>query len=345
MARLEAMSKMGYYPTPEQLTPVIARYLKPNGKGLIRVFDPCAGEGSALKTIGDHLQAETYGIEIDRQRGRIARQKLTQCLITDYHAAQISPKFASLLWLNPPYDWSAREEEIERSERYERTFLRDTVKYLIPSGILVYLIPIRRLDATIARMLSYRFEKIQIYKFPEELFSQFKQIILFGVCKKTPFPDERIFEYLKEAGQGRIAISFLPEVPDSIYGVPTALSLQQPIFRTSVINPKDLEGEIQSHGIQDEIRKITTPLAAAGRMTSVMPLRHGHLAQMIACGFIGGVVFDRNNQNPLIVKGITKKVVDLKIEKEGDLERHIETDRIVITINAFNQSGELITIE
>jgi len=48
-----------------------------------------------------------------------------------------------------------------------------------------------RLDATIARMLSYRFEKIRVYKFPEELFSQFKQIVLFGVCKKTPFPDEK----------------------------------------------------------------------------------------------------------------------------------------------------------
>jgi len=137
------------------LTPVIARYLK-RGKGLIRVFDPCAGEGSALKTIGDHLQAETYGIEIDRQRGKIARQKLTQCLITDYHAAQISSKFAGLLWLNPPYDWSAREEEIERSERYERTFLRDTVKYLMPSGILVYLIPFPFPGSDLANSLIFK---------------------------------------------------------------------------------------------------------------------------------------------------------------------------------------------
>jgi hypothetical protein len=45
-------------------------------------------------------------------------------------------------------------------------------------------------------MLSYRFEKIRVYKFPEELFSQFRQIVLFAVCKNTPFPDERTCEYL-----------------------------------------------------------------------------------------------------------------------------------------------------
>ena len=131
MARLEAMSKMGYYPTPEELTPNIAKYLKPKGHGLIRILDPCAGEGTALKIIGDHLDAETYGIEIDRNRGKLAQQKFTKCLITDYTATQITPKFASLLWLNPPYDWAARRSDLERSERYERTFLKDTIKYLI----------------------------------------------------------------------------------------------------------------------------------------------------------------------------------------------------------------------
>ena len=136
MARLEAMAKMGYYPTPEELTPTISKYLKLKGPGIIRILDPCAGEGTALKIIGEHLRAETYGIEIDRKRGKLAQHNLTKCLITDYNATQIIPKFASLLWLNPPYDWAVRGNDLERSERYERTFLKDTVKYLISGGIL-----------------------------------------------------------------------------------------------------------------------------------------------------------------------------------------------------------------
>jgi hypothetical protein len=80
-------------------------------------------------------------------------------------------------------------------------------------------------------------------------------------------------------------------------------------------------------------------------MVSLMPLRLGHLAQVIACGTLKGVVFDRNRRNPMVVKGITRKVVDSRVEKEGSVEKQIETDRIVITINAFSRTGELITIQ
>ena len=345
MARLEAMAKMGYYPTPEELTPTIAEYLKLRGPGRIRILDPCAGEGTALRTIGDHLGAETYGIEIDRKRGAIAQRKLTRCVVTDYNSTQITPQFASLLWLNPPYDWAAKGKEIERSERYERSFLRDTVKYLIPGGILIYLIPIGRLEGTIARMLSYRFEQMSAYKFPEHLFAQFKQIIIFGVCKKTPFTDESICEHLRDIGAGKISVSFLPESPELIYEVPCSPDLKNFLFRTFEVNPEELEEEIRAHGLDEELQEMTDGRTREGRMVSVMPLRLGHLAQVIACGSLKGIVFDQNHRNPMIVKGITRKVVDCRIEREGNTEREIQTDRIVITINAFNQAGELLTIQ
>ena len=345
MARLEAMAKMGFYPTPNELTPIIARYLKPKEeKGTIRIFDPCAGEGTALKAIGNQLGAETYAIEIDKKRGKEAQNKLTRCLITDYKATQITPKFASLLWLNPPYDWAAREGELERSERYERTFLRDTTKYLTTGGVLVYLIPLKRLDGTIVRMLSYRFEKIRVYRLPEELYKRFKQIALFGILKKKPSTDENVYEYLKDVGNGKIEIPSLPEVPDYVYEVVSSPPLKKFLFRTLEINPQELEKEINQYGLNEEIERMNTIHSLSEKMTSIMPLRHGHLAQLIACGFIKGVVFDKDQKNPLIVKGMTKKAVDYRIEKEGNTEKHIETDKLVITINAINQQGEILTI-
>ena len=345
MARLEFMAKMGYYPTPEDLTPIIAKYLNSKGHGVIRIFDPCAGEGTALKTIGDHLQAETYGIEIDKKRGKEAQNNLTKCLVTDYKSTHISPKFASLLWLNPPYDWASKRETLETSERYERTFIRDTVKYLTPGGVLVYLIPLMRLDRTIARMLSYRFERILLYKFPEDLYQQFKQIVLFGILKKSPSTDDIVSDYLRDAGIGKINIPHLPETPEGIYEVPPSPALNKFLFRTLEINPQELEEEINQYGLNEEIQRMNTTYSLSEKMTSIMPLRHGHLAQLIACGSIKGVVFDKDNKNPLIVKGITKKTVDYRIEKEGDTEKHIETDRIVITINAINRQGEILTIQ
>lgn len=345
MARLESMAKMGYYPTPQELIPTIAGHLKPKDQGLIRIIDPCAGEGTALKTIGDHLQAETYGIEIDKKRGREAQKKLTKCIITDYKSTQITPKFASLLWLNPPYDWAARADKIERSERYERAFLMETVKYLTTGGVLIYLIPLHRLDGTLAKMLSYRFENVRVYRFPECLYKQFRQAALFGTLKKCPSTDETLCEHLKDGGNGRITIPHLPETPDHIYEVPASPRLQRFIFRSLEINPQELEEEINLYGLNEEIRRMNSTSSLPEKITSIMPLRHGHLAQLIACGSIKGVVFDKDQKNPLIVKGITRKTVDYRIEKEGDTEKQIETDRIIITISAINRQGELLTIQ
>jgi hypothetical protein len=77
----------------------------------------------------------------------------------------------------------------------------------------------------------------------------------------------------------------------------------------------------------------------------IMPLRHGHLAQILACGLMNGVVWDREKRRPLIVKGVTKKIVKHSVEIEPDLERHIERDEIKILIRAFDRNGELLTIE
>ena len=345
MARLASLARMGYYPTPEELTPLICRHLKRERPGLIRIFDPCAGEGLALQEIGQHLEAKTYGVELDRERAASAKSRLTKCLAADYQTVLASHGFAGLLYLNPPYDWGARLSEIETSERYERAFLRDAVKYLAPGGVLVYLIPLARLDKKIAGILAYRFEDIRLYKFPERLFERFGQIIVFAHLKARPSEDDFTKDYLIEASRGAALVHWLPEKPEYIYQVPVSLHEGKLVFRSSRIDPGELENEILAHGLFPDLESVLNPSGLSDRITALMPLRHGHMAQLIACGFVNGVVFDRQGQNPLVVKGRTKKVVESRVEIEGDVEKHIETQRLVISITAFNRSGELITIK
>ena len=344
--RLAAQAKMGFYPTPESLTPIIARYLKRQKYGLIRAIDPCAGEGSAIKLIGNPLEAETYGIEIDLDRGEKAKQTLTRCLITDYQNTRISNSAFSLLWLNPPYDWAAKDSQIDKSERYERTFLRDSIKYLCPKGILIYLIPLKRLDGHISRMLSYRFEQVSIFKFPEEEYKAFKQLVIMGTLKKQPKKDDDLAEYLKQCGQLKAVVPYLPEKPTHIYEVPVSPSPANFMFRSKEIDTEELAEEISEYGLFHHFREITTPLDLEEKIRPIMPLRHGHLAQILACGMMNGIVWDRERINPLLIKGITKKEVDHSVEiVDENVEKHIEKDVIKIQINAFNRSGELFTIQ
>jgi hypothetical protein len=336
---------MGYYPTPDHVTSIITRYLRRQRDGLIRVLDPCAGEGTAIKAIGGHLMAETYGIELDLERGGRARHILTKCIVTDYQNTRISHGCFSLLWLNPPYDWGARETDLDKSERLERTFLRDCIPYLSSHGILVYLIPQPRLDGQIARMLSYRFSGIAVYRFPEEDYRAFRQLVIFGVLKKKPDQDDPIAEYLKKCGEQNAGVPYLPHDPPRIYEVPLSPVRAGFVFRSKDIVPEELSLEVLEHGAFPEIRDLTTPLRMVEKIKPIMPLRHGHLAQILACGLMNGVVWDRAKRNPLLVKGITKKEVKHSVEMEGDLERHIDRDQIRIMIRAFNRRGELLTIE
>jgi len=343
--RLAAQAKMGYYPTPDRVTETIVKYLKRERPGLIRVLDPCAGEGIALSMVGNHLKAETFGIEIDTKRGETAEKVLTRCLVTDYQNTTITNKCFSLLWLNPPYDWSAKDNEIQKSERMERAFLRDCVRYLCPGGILVYLIPQSRLDGRIARMLSYRFEQLRIFRFPKEAYQTFRQVVVLGRLKKTPVKNDETAQFLKSCGQGEALVPYVPEDPRNNYKVPVTPAKGLFVFISKTIDPGNLAQEVREHGLFEQFAELTTPLRMAETVQSVMPLSYGHLVQFVAAGFANGVVCDTNGNNPLLVKGRTKKEVLHSVEIDGDRERHIEREQIKPFIKGFNRNGEIIHVQ
>lgn len=336
---------MGYYPTPESVAPVIAKYLERKHDGLIRILDPCAGEGTAIKLVGDKLQAETYGIEIDLERGSKTKEVLFKCLVTDYKNTRISHNSFSLLYLNPPYDWATRDDETEKCERYERTFLRDCIPYLFPGAVLVYLIPQKRLDSNISRMLSYRFEQLSVFRFPEEEYKAFKQLVIYGILKKKSDKDDRMTEYLKNCGHMKAVVPYLSPNPSCIYEVPVSPVHKNFLFRSKEIDLDELAEEICEHGLFEQFNQMTTPMKITEKIRPIMPLRHGHLAQILACGLMNGVVWDRDRKNPLLVKGITKKEIKHSVEIHGEVEKHYETDQIKIVIHAFNKKGEMLTIE
>ena len=341
--RLAAQAKMGYYPTPVSVVSLISELLVRNSTGKIRLLDPCAGEGYALKEIGESLNAETYGIELDTDRGKKAKEILSQCLVTDYETTRISNRAFSLLYLNPPYDWAIRKDDVSGSERYERTFLRNTFRYLVPNGILVYLIPQSRLDKNIAKILAYRFTDVCVYRFPAEEYKSFRQLTIFGRLKKRPETDEKLVQYLTDVGHCRVMIPFLDRA-ECKYTVPSSPSIRDFLFKTTQIDPRELETELRQHGLRAKINQMVSPQSLSERIKPIMPLRQGHLAQLLACGLMNGVVYDKDGRNPLLVKGITRKEVDTHTEHEAGKERIFETDRIVITINAINEHGEIITI-
>ncbi len=331
--RLAARCKAGFYPTPPSVVEGIITLIKAGG-GRLRVLDPCCGLGDPLRRIAEHTGAESYGIELDRQRAAIAKEKLSHVICSDALSARLSAGAFSLIFLNPPYD------QDERS-RLEHRFLVQATQWLAPRGLLIYLIPQTRYHANSLRYLASWYEGIRLYRFSEEEYRRFKQTVLFAVKKPAAFLDPFLLDQSKAKIQGD-----LPELPQAgaaVYLLPSVSADPEFVFRSSEVSPEEALAEMALHGAWQvpEVKENIEPQESKQAVQPLMPLRQGHLAQLIAAGFINNQVLEKNGRC-LLIKGRTvKSTVKLPGVDEDTI---IERDVIHTTIMALDEKGRLIEI-
>ena len=106
MSRLASIAKAGFYATPPAVTRLIASHLSTSvtPHRIVRLLDPCCGEGLAAEYVSECLAAETYGVEIEADRAASSRQRLNHLIHGDGLGLKVTTGAWSLLYLNPPYD-------------------------------------------------------------------------------------------------------------------------------------------------------------------------------------------------------------------------------------------------
>lgn len=325
--RLEGQKKMGYYPTPDAVVTKLKTFLKfPPQKTTF--FDPCCGEGVALKALASGENSITYGIELDAARAAEAKQHLDYVIGGDYRQTKISHGVFSVLFLNPPYDF-------DEGERKELIFLRDTLSYLQSQGVLIYIIPQPRLDEKIAKLLSLYFQNIQVFQFPAEEYLAFKQIVVLGIKKPKSEPDMAGLEKLLSI-TGK-ELQEIPTVSEPIYPLPETLAVSS--FKSGVVDMLELHDSLQKSSLWARIESLVSHNESGQSQRPPLPLRTGHIALVLASGYLDGEVGDGANLH--IVKGRvfkeTKKTTEI-LEKEVI---HRETDVIKISIKILLPDGRI----
>src|SRR5512135_942397 len=96
MARLEAQSKLLYYPTPDWAVALIASHFTARA-AKIRLVDPCCGTGAALQRFTQQLKTptvsmEAWGIELSYSRAAEATQVLDVVLPASFYAVNWSDR-------------------------------------------------------------------------------------------------------------------------------------------------------------------------------------------------------------------------------------------------------------
>jgi tRNA1(Val) A37 N6-methylase TrmN6 len=333
--RLAARIKMGYYPTPLSVTNRIKSFISVSDNQKINALDPCCGEGLALKHFAEGFDCETYGIELDNYRAEQAKTNLNRILKGSYTDARIANGCFSVLFLNPPYDDETLNNGIvTSSERKEKVFFKDTIKYLHSGGLLIYIIPQHRFDKSIAKILSYRFRDFRIYKFHGEEYEAFKQIVVFAVKKKKAGVVMDDFRKL-----AKVRDENLPELPfieKPAYTLPKAKKVT--LFRSSVIDIQELEKEAKMSPLWRKLEELAR-VDVEKTERPPLPLHQGHLALMLATGMLSGVVGSGEERH--VVKGNVKKVVINQTEYNAGKIEERQLDKYQVNIKFITIKGEI----
>ncbi|MYA01828.1 MAG: class I SAM-dependent methyltransferase [Chloroflexi bacterium] len=340
--RLGGQLKGGYYPTPPRVVDHVRsllfapiRYGR-NRNDIVRLLDPCCGPGDALRQLADslnrHVTVETYGVELHAERAQEAAERLDHSLSSDLFRCSIANRTFNLLWLNPPYDWDREDKRVEQA------FLTHCSRYLEPDGVLVYIIPLNQVP-TSARFLTTNYRRVRAWAFPEPEVEQFDQVVVIGVRKPQPRPDARAMQELIASVD-----DLAPLGRDLTPEYDVGMSPPGPVmFTTRVIDFSKAVAEAGTRGLwtQDEITEAFWPPTDA-TARPLMPLRKGHLAMLVAAGFLDNLELE-TQESRVLVKGQTKKEMVLVEEGETHDVYREQLRTSVVTLDL--DSGRIERIE
>ncbi len=341
--RLAAQAKGGFYPTPDRVVNMIATLMRPpyghinSSKATIRALDPCCGAGDALGRLTDRLREagntaiDTYGVELHKERAEEAAERLDHVLAADTFQTSIANGAFGLLFLNPPYDW-----ENDDNKRVEHAFLTHCTRYLVDGGVLVFIVPRQRL-AVSARFLSTHYTRVRCWAFPDPDREVFDQVVVMAIRRPEPSPDGYTEAQIREWSEGEPDTLRLSQYP---VFTPPVTAAGDILFTRRTVDPVDAAVEARRSGLWSN-PQITDALWPANedRTRPLMPLRRGHMAMLVAAGFLDNLQLEADGQR-ILVKGRTSKEMVLV---EDTPEKEVYRERLKTTVVALSLDDGDIT--
>ncbi|HLY62542.1 MAG TPA: DUF6094 domain-containing protein [Terriglobia bacterium] len=312
--RMAGRERLGFYPLPLAEAQRIRKFLQFPATPCAAV-DPCIGDGAAFAAITADASVQRYGIELDSYRAAQASAIAGQIMQANCLDVHCPAESFSLLYLNPPYDWSIGES---RSQRVEPVFLAHTYRWLKPGGILVLVIPGERIGEC-SQTLAAQFRDTRFYRLSEPECVRYKQVVVLAVRRSR-----RERERLKDADITRALVQYanlasnaarltvLPAEPEAQYLVPESGPVQ-----------------LVHRGLPlDEIEDLlprSTAYRQAGRIlfaeqSSIIgrpltPLHAGHVGLLACAGLLNGTFGAKENRHLSFWQSV--KLLD-KTEEEGE---------------------------
>jgi hypothetical protein len=322
----------GFYPAPTEAIAHAGTFLRPPASGPLAVLDPCAGEGAAIRQLGELLgcpQASTFAIELDDSRAQVLREALAEAHVlapASFFGCRASMNSFSLVWLNPPFDNGYS------GNRMELQFLLTATDWLMPGGVMALVCPEDvgcQYSSAREHFITY-YENCSIVPFPEE-HRRFNEVIVFGHKRRRPQAeeDDMAWEAVK--------------APDGfVYQIPAGPSPR--VFQK--VEPT--EPELHQMLANSPLRSHLLAPAEMSLPSPPLALGIGHVALLLASGQLDGVVHP-DGRPTHVVRGTSRKrqfISDVTESEEADggtATRTTISERVELVVRAVDLTGRIRT--
>jgi uncharacterized methyltransferase DUF6094 len=332
--RLAAQMKGGFYPAHRQAIAHAATFLRPPERQPFVMLDPTAGEGAAIRQLGELLGCSsnmTYAIELDESRAETIHTILPDAHVlapASFFGCRASFNSFCVIWLNPPFDDSYG------GHRVEQQFLTTATDWLMPGGVMAFVCPEDVVDeySDARRHFATYYEKCQILPFPEE-HRHFSEVIVFG--RKRTKPQAETWD--RQSSWESIQVP-----PGFVYDIPPGTGPR--IFQKF----EPTEPELQRMLARSPLRSQLTVVPEAPLPSPPLALGIGHVALLLASGQLDGVVHPAG-QSPHVVRGTSRKrefIADVTETENPDGSTSTKTtisERIELVVRTVDLTGNIQT--
>jgi hypothetical protein len=277
--------KLGFYPLPQSEAVKLRAHLTFPTEPF-SALDPCVGDGAAFHTIVDGTSAMRHGIELDSYRTEQARQLGITVVHGNTLEVQCRVDSLSFIYLNPPYDFEVGKTD---NQRMEVVFLRHTGRWLIPGGVLFFIIPQNQLTGC-ARTLAEHFEHIQVYRLTSPESVKYNQIAVLAVrrSRNRRLRDDVLTAYMAQLSQlsQQDDLPPLQEPGNSQYCIPPS---EAPNLVYQGLPFDEIEDKLPGSSAYRQVKRTVLRERGTVRGRPLTPLHGGHVGLLCTAGMLNGV--------------------------------------------------------
>ena len=159
MARLAAKARCNYYPLPDREAELIRSCLTLPAQPF-SALEPCAAKAAPHGSDHQSLRRPSGTGSSWIRTVRSSSKVLDHVIQGDALNAHARVESFGLTYCNPPFDAEFGESG---NQRFEVLFLSHFARWLVPGGVLIYVVPAQQL-AGCAHVLASHFRDVQVFR-------------------------------------------------------------------------------------------------------------------------------------------------------------------------------------